>query len=539
MTFYIYLNAVLDFPTSLPSENFEKEEADTNRTDPIRESKFSDLRSESSDKPSKSGGEHSKPGDRSLVGKWVHQRWLELFQYNRDQLYAKQVACIIVFYYACTLEFHMDTSKFAILENSRFPTRLTSTHFECLSDASLRNPENFENSAPPSKFEVIRQWKNNRFTDNMVHHHILDLFRRAQRTYYAFSRVARIFRLRHTPVRINTDLYMSELSPTARTTFALLDTRHIYYFTLKDLARIITESLTYSYSFFSEPTICKNPYNNVPFTKSTLYNIYFQMKSVFCVVPKFVQWFFDADFNVYEFKKRHEWDIREYKIQEYIDHTAPALMTHDILRMFRKYDTRERMSIDKDIPCDVLVNRVKPLYRLYLLYKYSICSAQRENYEHELEYKIGEFIRRNPAFGRKQHVAGERHSMFTPRTGVQPVHFCSTVVHEPDPDSLSRFMTTHQYNDALYIRFTQYGSFIEPHLSDDESDETEETFELTPRPMTTPTTYFEMNYDTEEDAEDAEDAEDTEDTEEEVIVDDIFHDIDSEQESDTESERDD
>ena len=416
------------------------------------------------------------------------RRWGEMLKKIRNHLFSKQVAFIIVYYYMTTIEHNSEISPFSIL----------------------------------------KQMLQNQFIDEPIYTHIIGLFQKAQRCYHGFSRLARIFRLKKTQVQITSDLYMTELHPSNRSTFVLLDTNRIYYFSLKDLARILTEALTFSYSFFSEPNICKNPYNNVPFTKSTLYNIYFQMKSVFCVVPPFIQLFFEADFDVYKFKKDNEWTIRKHKIREYIDKTDSKVLMPDILRMFHKYDTEKRLSIHKDVPSDIFVNKVKPLYHLYLKRKYCFCQVRSEYYENELSYKMKEFIRLNPKFGRKFH--------FTQRYFYrEPTRFHTELIDDTIED---QFMTSHQYNDAIYNRFVQYGILSEPTLYAEDpaiqedptiqEDPVDEDADQEPRQRS-------VMYHTD----DEEENNDTEDEDETPVIqdeDDIFHDIESETESDTDTE---
>jgi hypothetical protein len=360
-----------------------------------------------------------------------------------------------------SLQFTKWTSMLRKIRNHSFTRQFSHIVASCFAITMEFTPE-------ISKFRLLYEMFHNRFINDAVRDYVMTLFQKSQRCYYGFSKLARVFRFKHTPVQITTDLYMSDLSISHTNTFVLLDTNRIYHFSLKDLARILTEALTFSYSFLSEPTVCKNPYNNIPFSKSTLYNIYFQMKTAFCIVPHFVQLFFEADFNVYKFKKRNEWRIREYKIREYITKTEPKLLIPDIIRMFRKYDTECKITIDPDIPPNKLSNNVKQLYEIYLCRKYCYCSIRSEYYENELVYKIDEFIRLNPTFGRKTHIAVGRHAIF-PHTN-DTFQFNTNIVL-PERETHTEFMETHRYCDALYNRYIQYGVLAEPHNEEDDEPE--------------------------------------------------------------------
>ena len=369
-----------------------------------------------------------------------------------------------------------------------------------------------------TKFKIVDETFFSAYSNDTTRQKILSILQKAQRTYHAFSRLSRVYRHKRTPVQINTDLYMNELNSSKPTTFVLLDHDKIYYFSLNDLAKIVLDSLTYSYLFFSEPKVCKNPYNNMPFTKSTLYNMYFQMKSTFCVVPRLIQLFFEADFNVFLFKKQNESTLLEHIIREYVAKTEPIHMRVDILKMVHEYDTQDILTIHPLFPSKYLLNGLKPMYILYLLRKHTQDGNIYQNYGHELTYRMNRFIKENPKFGRmifkslpfcsigskpvfnvlptntslsgNAFVFGEttppsstnttEFSFSNPTTNRHPsLHFSQTqhsrivlhhtntesnpgyndkVVYKRSPVILSDFLNNHQYSEPAYNRYLYLGN---------------------------------------------------------------------------------
>ena len=254
------------------------------------------------------------------------------------------------------------------------------------------------------KFRILSDIYHDPFITDNICRNILSILQKTQCTYHAFSRLARVYRHKHTPVQINTDLYMNDLVPTHKNTFVLLDHDKIYYFSMNDLAKIMLDSLTYSYLFFPEPKVCKNPYNNMPFTKSTLYNMYFQMKESFCVVPRLIQLFFEADFNVFLFKKLNESTLLEHIIREYVARTEPIRMRADILKMVTEHDDKGILIIHPLFPSKSLFTGLKHIYILYLCRKYTADGKIYENYGHEIVYRMDDFINKNPRFGRMNFI---------------------------------------------------------------------------------------------------------------------------------------
>lgn len=352
-----------------------------------------------------------------------------------------------------------------------------------------------------------------------IRQHILSILQKTQRIYHAFSKVARVYRYKHTPVQINTDLYMNDLTLSKPTTFVVLDHDKVYYFSLNDLAKIMIDSLTYSYMFFIEPKVCKNPYNNVPFTKSTLYNMYFQMKSVFCVVPPLIQAFFMADFNVFLFKKQNESAILEHIIREYVDKTEPIHMRAEILKMITEYDTDNVLTIHPLFPSKSLLKGLKRMIILHLSRKHTQDGYLYQNYGFELSHLMNQFIKQNRQFGhmifkpKLPVFAIDRSSVANvPSTNVPPTNssghvfvfgenrppttnsppftftyptsfpyssfmqmqmtrfvlhhtntelnpgYNDTVAYTRSPDILLDFLENHQYNEPAYNRYLYFGS---------------------------------------------------------------------------------
>jgi len=299
----------------------------------------------------------------------------------------------------------------------------------------------------PNKFRLFYKIYQNPLLPAQSKDLFLRIIQRAQRTYNGFSRLARVWLCRRSSVQIETDLFMTPLDPKDKRTFLLYDNnRNLYYFSLADLTRIITESLTYAYLYFPEPKICKNPYTNLPFSKSTLYNIYFQMKHAFYRVPKFIQLFFEANFNVYRFKAGNENTLRETIVLQSIEQSSLELLEADIRKMLVYCDPYRRVRIHASFPREDLIRHMKPFLRLFLLKNHTYDTVRRQYYANQLQYVFGQFVRANPSFGRRF----ERPASFM--TTGPSFYFMECNPYSAGP--LTNFMEDHKYNEAMYNRYT-------------------------------------------------------------------------------------
>ena len=100
---------------------------------------------------------------------------------------------------------------------------------------------------------------------------------------------------------VNFDIYMTPISKTDKNVISVFHNSRIYLFTLTDLVNIINNSLGNSQYLYSDPLPIKNPYTNKEFDKSTLYNIYFSLKSSSYTMPILFYNFFLCNFNLNTF----------------------------------------------------------------------------------------------------------------------------------------------------------------------------------------------------------------------------------------------
>ena len=175
-----------------------------------------------------------------------------------------------------------------------------------------------------------------------------------------------------------------------------------YLFHVYDLIKIIDSSLTNSDTFFCEPKNIKNPYNNIPFNKSTLYNIYFFIKFRNYNVPKILENYFKSNFNLQKFKMENESLMREYVIKNSVYSSPNHELYDDILEMLSAYKCRGKtLHIHESFPINKLVEVMRPYLHLYYKTKFSLDSYQRFDASEILYKKLVRFINFNPNFGKR------------------------------------------------------------------------------------------------------------------------------------------
>jgi hypothetical protein len=158
--------------------------------------------------------------------------------------------------------------------------------------------------------------------------------------------------------------------------------------------------------FFSEPIAIKNPYNNLPFNKSTLYNIYFFIKYNTNYYPELFFKFFHVDFNLTNFKYVNEYILREKAISNYVFNSTSNIIVNEIKKMIKNYNyknVKNKIIIDEDFPKDRLIKIFQPYLLLYIKSHYEFLEHKRIYSINILNLRLKRFHNSNPQFGRKRY----------------------------------------------------------------------------------------------------------------------------------------
>jgi hypothetical protein len=229
----------------------------------------------------------------------------------------------------------------------------------------------------------------------------IDRFCKIQKVYHAMSRLAFIFRYKNAHLYVDKDMYMNNLTLEQKNVICVYDKKIKYLFTTTDLINIVNSALCNSPYFYATPLPIKNPWNNLPFDKSTLYNIYFFVKRLNSVVPLLFQNFFLSSFSLNEFKNKNEELIRDRAIENYVNTNTTYVLYTALVEMVYENNYKKKMRIHRDFPKDKLVFIMRPYLMLFYKSKYSLRPMDKVKYAKLLREKMKEFIIYNPKFGRK------------------------------------------------------------------------------------------------------------------------------------------
>jgi hypothetical protein len=276
-----------------------------------------------------------------------------------------------------------------------------------------------------AKFSHLDKILSNIFLSQEQRDEILRIFSKCQRIYYAFSRVAYLYKYKKSKIVIDTDLDMNVLNEKERNVFCLFQSGNKTMFRIYDLIKIINRGLSNSPNFFPNPLAIKNPYNNIDFTHTELYNIYFFMINRGFIISPLFQQYYKANFDEELFTCDSECLIREVSIRNYIYTSHVNTLYPAVKAMFYSYrGIMKHIRIHPAFPKDRLVTIMRPYLELYYLNAYYIQGTMKYSQaDRILKEKLRAFTKFNPNFGRKK-ITIQQNKI------IQKVPFVKTVLFD-------------------------------------------------------------------------------------------------------------
>ena len=230
------------------------------------------------------------------------------------------------------------------------------------------------------------------------------LFCKIQQTYNAFSKLALLYKYKKSVMSVTTDMILNEIKINEKNIICIYHKNTRYLFNIYDLIKIVNTSLTNNFNFYSNPLPIKNPYNNIPFDKSTLYNIYFYIKFNTDIYDELYFLFFNCNFNLSVFHKKYEHILREYAIKIFVKNSTSEMLMEYITFMIERHNKsnkKAKIVISPEFPTNNLIRIMKPYLLLFLQSFYSLIPCIKTKACIELNKRLLMFNKFNPIFGRK------------------------------------------------------------------------------------------------------------------------------------------
>jgi hypothetical protein len=258
-----------------------------------------------------------------------------------------------------------------------------------------------------TKFSYFKKTIDNVFMNGKTRNEFILKFCKIQRSYWALNRFVHNYKFRKAEMRVKTDLILNPIRESQHNVITIMHNNSKYLFTVGDLKNIIESALSNSPFLFSTPLAPKNPYNNIPFDRATLYNIYFFMKQGNFVLSNMFHNYFLCNFNLKRFRDENEVIIRKKHIESYCNNSDINELYFDALDMIKMNKFTKQLRIDAEFPRNQLVDIMRPYLAIYYTSMFSLNISERSSSLTILNSKLRRFYNFNPKFGRRYIKLGK------------------------------------------------------------------------------------------------------------------------------------
>ena len=345
-------------------------------------------------------------------------------------------------------------------------------------------------SSVDKKFAFLKRILDNPFLKNsQTIPYFWGLFEKIQKIHFAFSRVLYLWKYKRSKIYNTEDLFMNPIICGQRGTITILENETKYIFHIRELLNSIQTNLSNCSHFFPDIKPCKNPYTNLPFKKSNLYNIYFAIRSSAYSMPILFERFFLESFNLRRFSRANTFLINEEYLQQY---SKTNINIHNVKdwvdEMFSLF--KMQLKIHKNFPRHRLMEIMLPYIDLYNKSQYYMNTNKSERSYRTLYNKINRFINFNPRFGRQNIHIHKRYNVVIHKYKNEKIVSYNdkhpAFDENNNNNSTNSFMTNH--SEYISNNISRRGSNIEIPIiiQDDSSTETDDDEEEAELAITIP-----------------------------------------------------
>ena len=257
------------------------------------------------------------------------------------------------------------------------------------------------------KFQTLNFILTNDLITEELKQGIFTIFSINQCAYRILCRCCYLYKLNKSNVFTN-DLSFEDLTLVNEKFKVMIHCQNLnYYFRTSDIVNIITKSILTCPEMFVEPSDIKNPWTNLPFSKSNLYNIYFQLKRRNITLLLF-DCYFKTNFILKDFSTQFEPLIMDEYLKTYINelsvHKRFVLINELLTKYKRTNKILRNFRILRQHSKNVIVEKFDPFLKMYLFVKHSLNQTNRFENEQRLIKELTKFINSNPVLVSKTHL---------------------------------------------------------------------------------------------------------------------------------------
>ena len=234
----------------------------------------------------------------------------------------------------------------------------------------------------------------------------INYFSYCQKIYFNLIKFIHICKIKLSKSRNNTDLTGDSIN--YNNSLPIIHNKQLYLFSKNDIIKLFYNALINSnYEFYNSPHQIKNPYTNIPFTRTHLYNMFFYIKYNSYHINLIIQSFYNCNFYLKTFILKHDPDISILNISRFVNNGCESSIYKYIKIMFAYYNSNTcikykspPLSLFTHFPKKAYITVYKKYLVLFLCYKYVSDTTRSSSYLLSFNKKMSRFANNTPSFGR-------------------------------------------------------------------------------------------------------------------------------------------